>query len=394
MAEVLREQAQAELLTLRDEQNKLLEAISDSVSSLGTKILRLAQILERRIDLGDRDCFYPVNQISTIITRMLHKDNPDIAYSTISRALPEKYKDPRLSQYGKLTNHIESMVVKGGLQLTSQQIEQSSNDQLNFWDTITEEFDNTLDTTVMHNNQIRAKLEEEANKRGIQLNGRSFRDPIGIDDIPGEHIETLEGLNKASGKLLKEISNKISQIAERFLERPPTTFEHAKHCHMSFSTFDAILRPNVDDKWTGDIIHWMRRGYIEEMQGKHGAGNSDKFPTMLCSWCSRDVDEDPNDYERMYRDETSLTGYRCLNCNGTTFIERETTREQIGDRKDWLFTTAHNIAYSDPFIEAIHFWNENYVMPYENSRKVRIGPQFSKAAIGGTEKKVIKAKTK
>jgi phosphoglycolate phosphatase-like HAD superfamily hydrolase len=391
---VLKVADQSELLTLKREQTTLLDLLQQGDSSQGVKIVRLAQIIERRIDLGDQDCSYPVNQISTMITRMLSDQGSTLA-THVSRYLPEKYKDPRLSQYAKLTTHLERVVVDCGFQLGSQQIEQLSGEQLEKYYEQLGETDDALDTTITLVKKNREKCEAVAQERGLQLAGYKFRKPISIHDIPGEVVETLEGLNDATYKNLIAISKYEAKIAEVFKEFPATDYEDAKKYYLGTEAYKTILAPHQDYKWTGDYGHWYDRGYLEVMQGKHGSGNSDKFMSMLCTWCSRDIDDDPDDYERMYMDKDSATGYRCRNCNGVNFVTRETTREQVGDRKEYIFNSAKFVMENLPYwSDVLHDHNRKYVMPYENARKLRISGQFSNSAIAGTDTKVIRNKAK
>ena len=61
---------------------------------------------------------------------------------------------------------------------------------------------------------------------------------------------------------------------------------------------------------------------FSDWSGKHAAGNSDKFPTMLCGYCSRQNTYDPDDFEIMRFDHTSPSNYRCAKCGGVEVILR------------------------------------------------------------------------
>lgn len=387
MSDVLKSVDQSELLSLKREQTTLLDSIDQEDSSQGQRIQRLAEIIEQRINLGDPDCDYPVNQISTQLKRIL--EGKPIA-SFLHRYLADKYKDPRDQENAKLAEHLTS-----GKLMVCQRIEDLSNEQLERYFESRAEYKNILDDHHRVNNKEIEKCQQIAEERHLELGGYKFRKPISIHDIPGEVIETLEGLNDATYKNLIAISKYEAKIAEVFKEFPATDYEDAKKYYLGTEAYKMILTPHQNYKWTGDYGHWYDRGYLEIMQGKHGSGNSDKFMSILCTWCSRDIDDDPNDYERMYMDKESITGYRCRNCDGVNFIERETTREQVGDRKEYIFNSAKFVMENFPFwSDFLHDHNKKYVMPYENARKLRISGQFSNSAIAGTDTKVIKSKAK
>jgi hypothetical protein len=384
---VLKIADQSELLTLKREQTTLLDSIDQEDSSQGKRIQRIAEIIEQRINLGDLDCDYPVNQISTQLKRIL--EGKPIA-SFLHRYLPDKYKDPRDQENAKLAEHLTS-----GRLMVCQRIDDLSNEQLERYFESRIEYDDMLDNNIRVNNKEIERCQQIAEERHLELGGYKFRKPISIHDIKGEVVETLEGLNEATYKNVKQSSKYLDKIAEVYKEFPATDYDDAKKFYLGTAAFNTVLAPHQDFKWTGDYAHWFDRGYLEVMQGKHGSGNSDKFMSILCTWCSRDIDDDPNDYERMYMDKESPTGYRCRNCGGVNFIERETTREQVGDRKEYIFNTAKDVLENFPFFaDFLHDHNKKYVMPYENARKLRISGQFSNSAIAGTDTKVIKSKVK
>ncbi len=387
MSGVLKTADQSELLTLKREQTIIIDTIVEGDSSQGNKVLRLAEILEQRINLGDPDCDYPVNQVSIQLKRIL--EGKPIA-SFLHRYLPDKFKDPRDQENAKLAEHLTS-----GRLMVCQRIDDLTNEQLERYFESRIEYDDMLDNNIRVNNKEIERCQQIAEERKLQLGGYKFRKPISIHDVQGEIVETLEGLNTAIYKNLKQSSKYLDKIAEVYKEYPASDYDDAKKYYLGTSSFNTILAPHQDFKWTGDWAHWFDRGYLEVMQGKHGSGNSDKFMSMLCTWCSRDIDDDPDDYERMYMDKTSVTGYRCRNCSGVNYITRETTREQVGDRKEYIFNSAKDVLENFPFFaDFLHDHNKKYVMPYENVRKLRISGQFSNSAIAGTDTKVIKQKAK
>jgi len=388
VSDVLKVNDQSELFNLKNEQATLIDLIKQNDSSQGQMIQRLARIIERRIELGDPECSYPVNQISTIITRLL--DNPNVP-----RHLSDKYKDSRLSGYAKLATHLQHLIIDGGIQLDSQRIEQSSNQQLEQYYEQLVETDNELDTTISQVRKNRERCEQIAHERGLELGGYKYRKPISAHDDHYETPQTLEGLNEAIYQELLGAGDDLKDIAIRYREYPADNYDDAKRYYLGTKTFRQILRPEKDLKWSGSWAFWFNRGYLETTEGKHAAGNSDKFPTLYCTWCSRDMKDNPEDYHLMQKHPDSPTGWKCLKCNGTNYITRETTREQVGDRKDEIFTFANTVIETFPFFgDFILRVHESYWKPIIDGRKSRIGYQFSNSAIAGTDTKVLRKVTK
>jgi hypothetical protein len=396
VSDVLKSVDQSELLRLKHEQITTIDQIMQHDGSMKEKIIKLAQIMEQRINLLDPELTFAVNQISTEIKRVL--SGQPVA-NFLHQYLPDKYKDPRLAGYAKLQEYIEQY---SGVVELRQPIEHCSNDDLYRLFGANEDYDNILDTEVKRTTNRKDIILEEMFKRGMKLDGYKLRNPISAHDFHYEIPETLEGLNAG---LLENIAGIIKRwggkptvphtgILARVEEWPPTNYDDSKKYYLATKIYEQILG-SEDLKMSGSWDRWCRRGYTEIVEGKHGAGNSDKLPTILCSWCSRNVDEDPTDYQLMFPDQESKTGWRCIKCKGENTLTRYTTREQVGDRKDVVQAFASNVMNHLPDLGDFYLdYISKYLERIENSRKRVIAAQFSDSAIGGTSTKVIKSKAK
>jgi len=394
VSDVLKVNDQSELFNLKNEQATLIDLIEREDSSQGKRILRLGQIMERCIELGAAEYDFPLNQISTQLKKIF--EGKPIA-SFLHRYLPDKYKDPRDQENAKLAEHLTS-----GRLMVCQNIHTLTNEQLERYFESRVEYDNLLDNNVRVNNKEIQICEQVAQERGLELGGYKYRKPISAHDDHYETPQTLEGLIKATCDTIKRIGcccnghkSHFHDIAERYKEYPADNYDDAKKYYLGNQTFEQVLRPEHDLKWSGSWSFWFNRGYLETTEGKHAAGNSDKFPTLYCAWCSRDMKDNPEDYHLMQKHPDSPTGWKCLKCNGTNYITRETTREQVGDRKDEIFTFANTVIETFPFFgDFILRVHESYWKPIIDGRKSRIGYQFSNSAIAGTDTKVLRKVTK
>src|SRR5678815_4193149 len=91
---------QNELSSLRIEQSQLVALLKNKADSWRTKLIRLAEIFERRYELADPEFDndnFSVSRISTEITHLLRRHNVAIA-DHVSDYLPDKYKNPNLAR--------------------------------------------------------------------------------------------------------------------------------------------------------------------------------------------------------------------------------------------------------------------------------------------------------
>jgi hypothetical protein len=384
-----RQHTEEQLKKLKLEENDLLDSIDNNDGSMKQKIIRLAEVMEQRLDLGDQQCTFLVHQISREITRTLRSLRCPIA-PWVSEYLPEKYKDPELSRWGKLAKNINEVSI--GSVLPSQQLEQSS----------TNEIEAALETIVkfkkegggnIFDNQIDL-LRRELLDRGVMLAaGEKMRNPISERDYRYD-IPDYFGLEELNQEVISQGNRWIQALNVFFNKKYPDRPGHIRQEVYKWANAIRVIA-NIhevinEDKWSGDMSFWFDREYHAKIQSKHDAGNSTMWNTTLCASCSKNVDEDPKDCVKMKYWRPSPTKHICPQCGGTEIKLRENTREQVGDKEGDVFRDASDVLNHIPFYADIFIqYAENEKSPPIYSRKDAISGPFSKSAIGGVDKLVV-----
>lgn len=382
-----RQAAEEEKRNLRASENVIIhELVNDVERSTSTKLLEWAQIWERRIDLNDS--LIKVEDICTEMKRVLRSMDCKIA-DNVDHYLPDKYKNSAYSKWGKLGAIAQAL--KEGRMPYGHQLENCSNPEM---ETVYEkklEYKNELDRAISAINKEIAQIEFVAYQKKFQLSGKKFRRPISESDFDEEVPKTLEEKVKYNAELLDDLGNGFKDISRKYAISPPRTEEELDEDTHVIETVLSVIQPIRDFKSTGDIIHAFERQYIADIQSKHAAGNSDKFPTKLCKKCS-DVETlraDP-EFELMLYDPTSPTNYRCRRCKGTEPRLRGMSREEVGDRTAFLFNEAQNVVKWLPLFGKTLNRLGKYVQLKEDSRKDTISTFFSDSSISGATWKVAK----
>jgi hypothetical protein len=381
-----RQQTEEEKRNLRASERVIIDEITNNEGSIKSKALEWAQILERRIELLDVP--FQVDQICTDMKRVLRSMGCKIA-DNLDHYLPEKYKDQSYSKWGKLGAVAQAL--QEGRMPYGQRLEQCSNPEM---ETVYEtklEMKNELDRTISTLNKEIAQIEFVAYKKKFQLSGHKFRRPISEADFDEDVPKTLEEKVEYNADLLNDLGDGFKDIAIKYRKSPPRIEAELDEDTNILETVLVVIQPLRDFKSTGDILHAFERQYISDIQSKHAAGNSDKFPTKVCKKCSdvATLRSDP-EFELMLFDSTSPTGYRCRKCKGTEPRLRGMSREQVGDRTAFLFNKAEDVVRYLPLFGKMMSRLGHYVQLKEDSRKDVIAPFFSDASISGATWKVAK----
>ena len=353
-----------------------------------SRIQRLAEIMEQRIDLLDPAmALITKSQISTEITRVLRENNCAIA-SHVNDYLPTKFKNQNLARYDRIAEKVVEGTVAG-----CQKLEDSSISDLENMLNVSKTAKNDADKLVTNLNNNIDNIRAEFLRRGIkQVGDEKYRSPISIHDC--KHMvpdnEELQRINEGVVYWIRQQAKALEDIAKLYEEFPATDLEHAKQ-YFNANKMLATLYTSVKDvKWSGDLTFWFDRNYWANAQSAHDAGNSTKFDSILCAYCSRDIDIDPMDFHVMVYDKTSPTGYRCDNCDGTAVLNRETTREQVTDRKPEIERMARDVINHLPYYpEFFSHFRLHYIRDKIMARKLRISERFSIASIAGKEEIVV-----
>ena len=141
-----------------------------------------------------------------------------------------------------------------------------------------------------------------------------------------------------------------------------------------------IWRMLEDDKYSLHWGDWINKEMYRQVHGKHAAAVFEKALTVLCSNCSKNVEDDPDEYEIMYADPSSPTKWRCKKCQGVESLLRAMTREQIGDRSDFVQQTSWEcIKWGPAKLSAMLHYNI-WKRPYNTARKTLLFNELSELA--------------
>lgn len=375
------------------QENNIIDFILSSDGGYKVKLLELAETLEKRRDI-DPDLDIRVDEISKYITRLLRQQGAKIA-PWVSEYLPEKYKDQQFANYGKLAHMYHEISI--GSVLPSQPLAQLSNGELESFIELVKKCYNDGQKGPTMFNSLKEDLYREALNRGLtEIAGDKIRDQISSRDYRYE-IPDYFGLAELNEEVQLQGNRWANAIYkffnEKYPQRPATIRQKAWKYANAIRTVANLYETINEDKWSGDKSFWFEREFYSKIQSKHDSGNSTMFPTTLCANCSKDVDEDPKDCVRMKHWRPSPTGFLCEQCGGTEPLLRENTREQVGDKEGNVFRDAQDVLnympdYADVFID----YSINFKSPEIYARKSGIHGEFSKSAIGGTDKIVIPRK--
>lgn len=385
-----RQQTEERLRELRREENHIIEYIRDNNGTIKERVQRWEQILKDRMELGDPllDKSFTKEQISTYITRSLRAENCATA-EIVYRYVSDDCKNQSYSRWGKVGKTVQ-MLAEGQLPV-GYQLEDLSNPEMELAYEKLGEAKDEFDRAISQINKQKAQMEFIAYKKHFQLSGNKFRRPISEADFDEDVPKTIEDKVKYNAELLNDLGEGFKDISKKYEKSPPRLEEELDEDTNILETVLAVIQPLRDFKSTGDIVHAFERQYISEVQSKHAAGNSSKFPNKLCANCS-DVDTlraDP-EFELMLYDTTSPSGYRCRKCKGTIPRKRGMSRENVGDRTAYLWNAAQNTVLYLPLFGKLMSRLGKLVQLKEDSRKDVIAPFFSDASISGATWKVAK----
>ena len=378
---------QNEISSLHTEKDQLVALLKNKVDSWRVKLVRLAAIYKRLIELADPE-FDPdmsVSMISTYMTRLLRRHNVAIA-DHVSDYLPDEYKNPNLARdflnekrpvsWGGID---PSLLIDELSHLPAEEIKRlPSNVKILLYDTIRKQ---------------KNLIETDALEQHYQLNDKEQRDPI---------------------RTSKPFAPRITKLGE--------AFRYLGQTFIDFGTWIDIEFPppeEIEERWAaGPVAHasvyknmmnlkrsltdpdWLERDVYRIHQSKHGAAVKDKVETLICKHCSIFNREkyEASDFVEVEWFWESPTHWKCPQCNNMTdFDRRGLTREQCGDKAlqtcphcheslDWeqglspIETRAIELANGlEGWYEARDYYN-TLVQKCIATRKVKLGVDLSSKA--------------
>jgi hypothetical protein len=389
-----RQQTEELLREKRQNENVLLDKILNHEGTMKSLILELADSMAERYELLDP--MFPSNfslsQISSMISRALA---PNPIADFVRRCLPDKYKNTNMQRAYATIDQINNIIEHCGTD-SRKRIEECSNLEIETQVQFIDKAKNLNDDvgTILKNRK--QEILQEAIRRGMkEIAGEKIRDQISCYDfrmrVPDN--QTLHWYNKQTSENLIATGEAIAEFgAKDFLDFPPHDVEIAKKYTETSRIWRILFLTVREKKWSGDIGFWMDRNYHQKVQSSHDSGNSTKFDSTLCAWCSRDIDIDPLDRHIMQYDRDSPTTYRCDNCGGTAVLDKGNSREQVGDKKEENDRLAEDIINHASFYgEIFGDWRERWLNPTIYARKRAIQEEFSISSMG-KEKTVVPRK--
>lgn len=388
-----RQQANEQLQELRAKEQNLISELSNIDSNLGQRLQAWAQIVEELINSADPNYNFPLSKISTYIRRESYKRKFRFAHH-VDRYLSDRYKDQTMIRIHHLEDKLETALCP---QIGDKKIEDFSRIELEFERELLLKTKGDMDKEQMRINHRIEDIDREAINRGYdEIGGEKIRDQISERDYRYE-IPDYFGLDYLNQQVTTQGNRWIKALSVFFNLKYPDRKGHVRqdvyHWVNAIRVMANVQEVINEDKWSGDLSFWFDREYHAKIQSKHDAGNSTMFPTTLCANCSKNVDEDPKDCVKMKYWRPSPTRYICGQCEGTEILLRENTREQVGDKEADVFHDAADVLnhipwYADLFIS----YAEGSKSPPIYSRKEAISGPFSKSAIGGVDKLVVRRK--
>ena len=392
-----RQQTEEEKRSLRLEEAEILKDIVNSNGTLKSKITRWAEILERRIELLDLN--FAVSEICTYIRNILGE--LPLAHN-VNRYLSEKYKNPNQMRFQNMENKFQQL--QNRTQVEYDNLEECSSDTLPTLLEKEKNEKNKADEFVSEAKKIVSfhdtrvwDIRRELLRRGItKCLDEEYRDPISCYDfrMPVPDNQKLHWYNQQTSENLIATGQAIAEFgAKDFLEFPPHDTEIAKKYAETSRIWRILFLTVKEKKWSGDVGFWMDRNFWQKVQSSHDSGNSTKFDTTLCAWCSRDIDSDPADRHIMKYDRDSPTTYKCDNCGGTAVLDRGNTREQVGDKKEENDRLAADVINHAPYYgQLFGDWRERWLNATIYARKRAISNEFSISSFG--KEKIVVPKKK
>jgi hypothetical protein len=340
-------------------------------------VQRMAKYLEEKYTLQGLPSY--INTISVEITRKF-KENGITNYHHVPDLLPDKYKDPQQAANAKqraeqIESELDPLHPKSLLLGTN--VGNNVPEQMN--DTELEEFVRAEQKRVK-------KLVDLATSRGIIL--------VSIPSEEGWHNEgkvwpkirtvdpptTDEEVTTLVRELQKENDKTMDAFYEELIRFWCQNKEQVPNWINGIRAFFTIFKWLNDDKYSLDPFSWMDRFSYLESHGKHAAAVWSKAITVFCAKCSELLDEDESEYEVMISDPDSNTNWRCPKCQGTKTVLRSMTREQIGDRKDFIVNFAEYILGTIPGFMQMMKWYREWKQPYNTARKSRLASELREKA--------------
>src|SRR6266496_2864794 len=382
------------------------------------KINYLAETIEEKYKLLGQD--WAIENISQEITRMYREHDIKI-WLHVRRYLPDKYKNKDfdtsisnavssfLSTIGQQEEqeHFSSHMRPSGRDLLEKLYEIKRNATTVSRDQVAE-LENTTAEIESTSKQITQIFKRRADLEHIALYPHSNnntipdrdRDPVTID-LPKPHGSlTFDAINRAI--------EAFQTVRDNVFKFPPEILEKDKEIAEGFDTIPLLLNAGLDLKYSKNLFDWFQAEKYRDIYGKHAAAVLSFSVTNLCANCS---DENTKEWVRMEpvfsinhesyeclqcgykidavcpicnlsmkKSDKPIVGWQCDTCGGTTPIQRDLTREQIGDKSSIVMDAAMIVLKHVPYFMSFCSWFRDWTDPRVGGRKTRLSSDLSEMA--------------
>jgi hypothetical protein len=365
------------------------------------EITQLAEIIEKEYILLDQQWLIP--SISADISR-IYMDNDIPIWNNIGRYIPERFKSNDQEH-----SSIQSPSWEGDY------LEESENTMLY---SIAKRINEIPTSRLADKIQLLEKAAKKARARAalehIALHhddNASFADQINDSKEQDRKHVTIDRPVPHGSLMFDAITRKIARwqsVQERVFEFPPEILSKDQQYADALDAADVWMDPILDLKYSKCLPDWLKAESYRDIYGKHAAGVMSYSVTNLCANCS---DEKTKEWVRMEpRYAITHSVYECLQCNtqkqtlcpvckipmreshkpqvgwvcpeceGTTPLRRNLTREQIGDKSSIIMDIAENFLMRIPDAAAFCNWYREWLEQRVSGRKSRLSSDLSERA--------------
>jgi hypothetical protein len=379
----LSEQEEIEIIdSLRKRYNKkLAEYVQIKITNdkeATQHVLELAELLEEIYTKSNQK--FLINTICVEIARN-YKTAGDPRWHWINDYLPEKYKNPKQVEAAKQRWE----AVKAEIDIQPSYVGREI-----YYDNPTEDLSpDQIRDGIKHKQKELEEWQRLAEDHGVSTVNYSSQDAGWNSSFAKKWnktstVEPPKWTDEEAKQWMRDSVHELTDALEEYIkdgERFWPQFKDQLWAWGNGFRLEAQLwRMLEDDKYSLHYGDWINKEMYRQIHGKHAAAVFEKALTVLCAECSKNVENEPDEYEVMFADAASPTKWRCKKCNGTESLLRAMTREQIGDRSDFVMQTAWEcIKWGPAKLSAMLHYNV-WKRPYNTSRKTLLYNELSELA--------------
>jgi len=391
-------QQELELSKLREEKQQcILRAIqlNKDHDIVWTKEIRnLADIMERELVLLDQQ--WLISNISEEITRV-YRDNNISIWEHVDRYLSSRFKNKKLSTS---TSAPPGPLVLEQLYTLTTNIQEIPREQIAEIHNFTRQLQ--LQCKKRAELEHIALIPDDNSSNADQINDgkEGNRDHVSIDKPRPHGSLTYDAITQSIEML--------TEVRDRVFEFPPEILAKDQEISDGWRTWNTWMTPSLDLKYSKNWLDWFRTEKYRDIYGKHAAAVMSFSVTNLCANCS---DEKTKEWVRMepvtsnafstykclqcgYKLDTvcpacnlpmkesdkPIVGWQCSECEGTVPLERDLTREQVGDKSSIIVDAAMEVLNHIPSQTAFCVWYSDWIDPFVAGRKIRLSGDLSDKA--------------